>query len=207
MDSKIKKILERMDLLNDSLKKEYARLAKKYGFLINQKKIIFSKRIRERNKKFRIPVWKYVIPKSVLHLFAMPFIYMMIVPAVTLDVFITLYHWTVFPLCGIPMIKRGDYIVYDRRFLDYLNIIQKVHCLYCSYVNGLFAYCLEVSARTERYWCPIKAANKPKFYHNWYKEFADYGNPEEWNEKFNSVEAFEELKSGSPEKKEKCFSK
>ncbi|HBI33784.1 MAG TPA: hypothetical protein DEA43_03160 [Candidatus Moranbacteria bacterium] len=194
MDSKIKNILERMDSLNESLRKEYARLSKKYGFLIKQKRIVFSARIRKRNRKFRIPAWKYVIPKSILHLLAMPFIYMMIVPAVILDVFITVYHWAVFPLCGIPKVKRNEYIIYDRRFLDYLNVIQKVHCLYCSYVNGLFAYCLEISARTERYWCPIKAAQKPNGYHNWYKDFADYGSPEEWNRKFNDQKAFEEFK-------------
>jgi hypothetical protein len=60
--------------------------------------------------------------------------------------------------------------------------------LYCSYVNGVFAYAVEIGARTERYWCPIKSAHKPKFAHGWYKDFADYGNPEEWEEKFGSEE-------------------
>lgn len=36
---------------------------------------------------------------------------------------------------------------------------------------------------SERYWCPIKAAHKPRFSHGWYKDFADYGNPEDWKEK------------------------
>lgn len=51
-------------------------------------------------------------------------------------------------------------------------------------MNGLFAYAVEIAARTERYWCPLKAAHKPRFSHAWYHDFADYGNPEEWNEKF-----------------------
>ncbi|MFZ2189515.1 MAG: hypothetical protein WAV48_01925, partial [Candidatus Magasanikiibacteriota bacterium] len=75
-------------------------------------------------------------------------------------------------------------------FLDYLNWIQKIHCIYCTYVGGLFAYAVEIAGRTERYWCPIKAAHKPKFHHGWYSEFADYGNPEEWKEKFNDEKAF-----------------
>jgi transcriptional regulator with AAA-type ATPase domain len=41
-----------------------------------------------------------------------------------------------------------------------------------------------------RYWCPIKSATKPKFYHSWYKDFADYGNPHEWKEKAQKKEAF-----------------
>lgn len=199
MESKIKKIIERIDSLNEALKKEYSQLGEKYGFLMKKKRIVFLEKIRERNKKFRIPAWKYAIPKSIRHFLSMPFIYMMIFPIVILDIFITVYHWVSFSLYGIPKVKRREYIVYDRKFLDYLNVVQKVNCLYCSYVNGFFAYSLEISARTERYWCPIKAAHKPKVYHNWYKDFADYGNPEEWNHKFNDQKAFEELKKTSSE--------
>lgn len=185
MESKIKQIIEKIDSLNESLKLEYSKLSAKYGFSLREKAIIFFEKNKERNKKFKIPTWKYVIPKDIRHLLSIPFIYMMIIPTVILDLFATLYIWTAFPLYKIPKVKRSDHFIYDRKFLDYLNIIQKVNCLYCSYVNGLFSYVTEIGARTERYWCPVKAANKPKSYHNWYKDFADYGNPEEWNQKFN----------------------
>lgn len=191
MDSKIKKILEKIEALNVALKKEHARLAKKYGFYIEQKKIVFLKKIKVKNKRFRVPVWKYVIPKNVRHALSLPFIYMMIIPAVILDICLTVYHAVAFPLYKIPKVKRSDYIIYDRKFLDYLNVVQKVHCLYCSYVNGLFAYAVEIAARTERYWCPIKAASKSNVPHSWYKDFADYGNPQEWSQKFNDHRAFE----------------
>lgn len=195
MDSKIRKILEKMEELNIALRKEQARLAKKYGFYIKQKRIIFLDKIRKKNRKFRIPSWKYAIPKNIRHLLSLPFIYMMIVPAVILDIFISVYQWGAFPLYKIPKVRRDDYIIYDRKFLDYLNWIQKLHCIYCSYVNGLFAYSVEIAARTERYWCPIKAASKTTVHHSWYKDFADYGNPEEWNQKFNDHKAFKCLKS------------
>jgi len=194
MDSKIRKIIEKIEFWNKALKKEHARLAEKYGFSIQEKRVVFLKRIRERNKSFRIPAWKYVLPKSIRHLISLPFIYGMIVPALLLDISITIYQWIAFPLYGIPKVKRGDYILYERRFLDYLNIIQKAHCLYCSYVGGLFAYSVEIAARTERYWCPIKSAQKLKMHHDWYKDFADYGNPEEWTEKFNDHKAFKKEK-------------
>ena len=191
IDSKIKVILEKIEALNVSLKKEHACLAKKYGFYFSQKKVIFLDKIKVRNKRFKVPVWKYVIPKNVRHALSLPFIYMMIIPAIILDAGLTVYHGVAFPLYKIPKVKRSDYIVYDRKFLDYLNVVQKVHCLYCSYVNGLFAYAVEIAARTERYWCPIKAASKLNVPHTWYKDFADYGNPQEWREKFNEHQAFE----------------
>ena len=118
----------------------------------------------------------------------MPFIYGMIVPAVILDICTTVYQHVAFRLYRIPRVKRGDYIVFERKYLDYLNFVEKIHCLYCSYVNGLFAYCVEIAARTERFWCPIKAASKPRFTHSWYKQFADYGNPDEWKERSSSHE-------------------
>ena len=124
MDSKIKKILEKMDEMNAVLEKEYARLAEKYGFFFQQKRVVFLQKIRERNKRFKMPTWKYAIPKSIRHLISLPFIYVMIFPVVILDIFITIYQWCAFPLYGIPKVKRSDYIVYDRKFLDYLNIIQ-----------------------------------------------------------------------------------
>lgn len=190
MESKIKKIIIRIEELNEALKNEHRRIGEKYGFSIEKRKVIFLQKFRKKNKLFRIPAWKYAIPKKIKHLLSLPFIYSMIIPVIVLDIFLAIYQWSAFPLYGIPKVKRREYIVYDRRFLDYLNIIQKAHCLYCSYVNGLFAYAVEIGARTERYWCPIKAAGRPKAYHGWYKDFADYGDPEQWSCKFNNPEAF-----------------
>ena len=167
------------------MRKEQERLAHKYGFSITQKRIRFIEKIKQQNKKFRIPAWKYVIPTNIRHLVSIPFIYAMIIPAVILDIFLSVYNLVALPLYHIPRVKRKEYIFFDRQFLDYLNSIQKINCLYCSYVNGLFAYAVEIGARTERYWCPLKAAKTPKVTHNWYKNFADYGNPKEWEEKFN----------------------
>ena len=194
MDSKIKLLQQKMDELEIALHKEYAELADKYGFSIKQKRVEFLEKFRERNRTFRIPAWKYAIPVNIRHVLSLPFIYMMIVPTVILDLFLTIYNWIALPLFHIPVVRRREIIVYDRQFLDYLNWIQKIHCIYCTYVNGVFAYAVEIGGRTERYWCPIKAADKPQVHNNWYKDYADYGNPEEWHEKFNKAEAFENLK-------------
>jgi hypothetical protein len=192
MNESIREILKRIDELNKQLGQRYSELAQKYGFYFSRRKVVFLEKFRNRNRRFKIPTWKYVIPRNVRHVLSLPFIYMMIVPVVILDLFITLYQAAAFPLYRIPKVKRRDFIVYDRQFLDYLNLIEKVHCLYCTYANGLFAYAVEIAGRTERYWCPIKAAHKPKFHHGWYSEFADYGNPEEWKEKINDEKAFEQ---------------
>lgn len=197
MDSKIKKIQQAINELEIALEQEYTLLAEKYGFSIKEKRIEFLQHFKDKNKAFRVPAWKYAIPSNIRHVLSVPFIYMMIIPTVILDLFLTVYNWTALPLYHIPSVKRADFIVYDRQFLDYLNWIQKLNCLYCTYVNGLFAYAVEIGGRTERYWCPIKAAQKPRARNNWYNDYADYGNPEEWHEKFNKPKAFDESRKQS----------
>ena len=54
--------------------------------------------------------------------FAVPFIWMMIIPAVILDIFLEIYHHAAFPLYGIPLVVRSQYIrIYDRAKLPYLT--------------------------------------------------------------------------------------
>jgi hypothetical protein len=175
---------QKLDALQEEFSKEYARLAQKYGFILAGRRVIFLEEWRKRNESFAIPAWKYAISTSFAHFLSIPFIYGMVIPAILLDIFLYIYQQTAFRLYKIPLVKRSEYIIFDRRFLGYLNFIQKINCLYCSYMNGLFAYSVEVGARTERYWCPLKAASRPKSTHSWYYDFADYGNPEEWKEKF-----------------------
>lgn len=202
MKDTIREILAKIESLNTELREEYERLAEKYGFSLEKKRIIFLEEFRRRNKSFKFPTWKYAIPTNLRHFLSIPFIYGMIVPAVILDIFITIYQYGAFTLYRIPYVKRADFFIYERRFLDYLNLIQKINCLYCSYMNGLFSYAVEIGARTERYWCPIKAAHKPKFSHGWYRDFADYGSPEQWNEKFSDEDkAFRDAYG------DKCFIK
>ncbi len=188
MPSKISQIIENIEKSYAELKIEYKKAMDKYGFKLKGKKIIFLNNIKEKNKAFKTSLIRHITHAKIRHLLSMPFIYAMIFPALFLDFSLFIYQSFAFPLYRIPKVKRRDYIVYDRKFLDYLNIIQKVHCLYCTYVNGLFAYAVEIGARTERYWCPIKSASHPKTPHSFYKEFADYGDAEGFQNVYNKLD-------------------
>jgi hypothetical protein len=59
--------------------------------------------------------------------------------------------------------------------LAYLNAIEKVGCVYCSYANGLLAYIAEIAARTEQHFCPIKHARSGARPHSRYSHFLPYG--------------------------------
>ena len=189
MQFKIKEIVKKTKLLQSRLKKELENekqyLMKKYWFYLKQGKIIFYTKVRKYNKKFKENLFKYIITIRFIHFLSLPFIYAMIIPSIILDIFISIFQLVAFTLYWIPKVKRWDYIIFDRKHLDYLNILQKIHCCYCSYVNWLFNYSSEIAWRTERYWCPIKHFNNRKYEHSQYWKFSDYWDPEWFKEKMN----------------------
>ena len=63
----------------------------------------------------------------------------------------------------------------DRFHLRYLNLFERFPCAYCEYANGLLAYAVEVAARTEQYFCPIKHARKLLGSHARAQRFLEYG--------------------------------
>jgi hypothetical protein len=123
---------------------------------------------------------------------SIPFIYVIIIPVLFLDFFLFVYQQTAMRLYWIPLVKRSDYIVFDRNELWYLNWIQKFNCMYCSYVNWVFSFAVEIGWRTEKYWCPIKYANKMRWWHNWQKYFADYWDVDWFKDVFHSTKEFYE---------------
>ena len=191
MQSNISEILKRIETLQRELGQEYERLLEKYEYKIEQGRVTFLETIRKRNALLKNNLVKYIFTADFRHVLSMPFIYSMIFPMWLLDLFLFIYQTFAFPLYGLPKVRRSEYIVYDRQFLDYLNLAQKFNCLYCTYGNGLFAYAVEIASRTERYWCPIKAARHPKAAHSYYKDFADYGDPEGFFEVANSPPCFD----------------
>ncbi|MCH8518705.1 hypothetical protein LAT59_03005 [Candidatus Gracilibacteria bacterium] len=199
---RIQKLLQDIQDKKNELASEYEKLSdrfrEKYDFSFEKGRVRFSKKAKEYQKRFKTPLGIYVIPRSYRHILSIPFIYGMIIPTVILDIFLFIYQQTALRLYGIPLVKRRDYIIFERKHLSYLNMIQKINCLYCSYVNGLFQYAVEVAGRTEKYWCPIKSARRKAGIHSWEEYFADFGDPEGFKKQFNcNKEFFQKKKNKS----------
>ncbi len=117
------------------------------------------------------------------HLVSSPFIYMMILPIVIMDIFIEIYHRICFPLYGIPCVKRCAYIRIDRHRLEYLTFSEKLNCAYCGYANGLAAYLVRIAGDTERYWCGIKHKKEVGFEEQPHqKDFLEYDDKRSFEE-------------------------
>ena len=96
------------------------------------------------------------------------------------DLLISAYQWICFPVYQITLVKRADYVVFDRGQLLYLNFIERFHCAYCEYANGVIAYVREIITRTEQYFCSIKYGRRVLDAHARYRWFLDYGEPEHY---------------------------
>jgi len=155
-------------------------------------------------KKWKVGFLKKLISLELRFLLAMPFIYAMIVPALFLHLMLELYQQVCFRLYRIPRVRAREYFFFERALLPYLNWVEKVNCVYCSYVNQLFQFAVEVAGRTERFWCPIKYANRVQKTHSQYNRFVDYLDAENFREKweklrdFSDIEALDKDEKGKP---------
>ena len=95
-----------------------------------------------------------------MNLITGPIIYSMLLPIGLLDLCVSFYQWSCFPIYGISKITRSKYIIFDRQELKYLDWISKFHCTNCAYGVGVVGFAKEVIAATETYFCTIKHQRK-----------------------------------------------
>lgn len=144
---------------------------------------------RHSDRRHRAPLLAYVLRGDLLTLVTAPLIYSLIVPFVLVDVWVAIYQAICFRAWGVVRVRRREFFAIDRHRLGYLNALEKAHCVYCSYVNGVIAYAREVAARTEQYWCPIRDGGNARGRHDRYAEFAPYGDGAAYREALPSLRA------------------
>jgi len=183
MNDRIQQILSQITALEDDLRSALNEQQSSIFFQIKGKRVEFEQSIKEAHSRLKTNFFRWLVTNRPQNLITGPIIYSMIIPLLITDFFVTFYQWSCFPIYGIKKVRRSDYIVYDRQQLNYLNFIEKFHCTYCAYGNGMIAYVTEVIARTEQYFCPIKHARKILGTHARYERFLGYGDAENYEEK------------------------
>lgn len=186
MNERIAQILAQMAGLEEELKTAVHEQESRMFFQIKGKRVEFERSVRDAHRKLKMNVFRWLVTNRPQNLITGPIIYGMVVPLLMLDLFVSFYQWACFPIYGIAKVRRSDYLVYDRAQLGYLNFIEKFHCTYCEYANGLIAYLREIVARTEQYFCPIKHAHKILGTHGRYNRFLDYGEADAYEAKLEA---------------------
>lgn len=187
MNDKIKEILEDIEEMKVKLAEEIDKQESHISYQIKNGYVTFEKEVmaKQRENMQHLISWFREVP--LMHLLSSPIIYAMIIPAVLLDIILFIYQQTIFRIYKFKMIKRSDYMLFDHQYLGYLNPIEKLNCLYCSYFNGLMLYASAIAGRTELYFCPIKHAKKVVAQHEFYDAFLSYGDEEEFQKKLQEL--------------------
>jgi hypothetical protein len=201
VNEKIRQLLDQITLLEDDLSKAVHEQEAKALFQIKGKQVEFEESIRQTHGRLKSSFFHWLVTYRPQNLITGPIIYSMIFPFLILDLSVSFYQFTCFPIYKISKVKRSDYIIFDRQKLEYLNFIEKFHCTYCAYGNGLIAYTSEIVARTEEYFCPIKHARKVLGSHSRYARFLAYGDAEEYEKKLENFRVSMD-EAASPVKKE-----
>lgn len=186
MNDRIQHILSQINALEDDLRQALNEQQHQVLFHIQGKRIEFERSVKETHMQLKTNFFRWLITYRPQNLITGPIIYAMIIPLIVTDLFISFYQLTCFPIYGIRKVRRSDYIIYDRQHLNYLNFIEKFHCTYCAYANGMIAYVSEIVARTEQYFCPIKHARKILGTHARYRHFLEYGDAQDYAKKLEA---------------------
>jgi len=178
MHDEIRRILGEIRALEAELREKLHAHEERLAYRIRGRRIEFTEEIRAAHRKARVGIIRWVASGDIRNILSAPFIFALIIPFALLDLFLCIYHAVCFRLYRLPPVPRADYVVIDRHHLHYLNILQKLNCVYCGYVNGVIAWARELASVTEQYWCPIKHARKVRGSHTRYAQFIDYGDAE-----------------------------
>jgi len=189
MNKQIDQLVEQITALEAELDALLEQQQSRLRYQIEGKRVVFEQAIREAHQHVKMGVFRWFLTVRPQNYLTMPLIYGAAIPLLFFDFSITLYQWLCFPVYRIARVSRADYIVYDHQLLSYLNVIEKFHCLYCSYAVGLLAYGQEIVARTEQYFCPIKHARKVRGAHARYEKFLDYGDEQDFHERLEAFRA------------------
>ena len=198
MSTPIDDLLSRLHALNEELQAEMAVKRREIEFAIENHRIRFPVDLLRRQSLYRIGLVRYLRSSQWRHFLLAPLIYAGFVPFALMDLFVTVYERICFPAFGSPRVRRGDYLVFDRTDLPYLNAVEKFNCFYCSYGNGVAAFLREVAARTEQYWCPIKHARRILGAHERYPRFFEFGDAQTFREGLERLRRQYDLPDGRP---------
>ena len=188
MDDLIKRLQSLKTELEDEIDSILTEKRKQFQYTLEQGKVRFEESMKTLQRHRKTGVIRYLSTARLGHLLTAPVIYSLVMPFVLMDIMVSFYQMVCFRIYGIPRVERKNYIVIDRQQLAYLNAIEKAHCVFCGYCNGLVEYVREISARTEQYWCPIKHARRTPDPHRLMDKFVDFGDADSYKERLKELQ-------------------
>jgi hypothetical protein len=178
MNNQVTTILSEIHALEIELEHELEISREIYAANLSGRVVQFEQKVIKEQRRLRTGILQFLKESGALSLLTAPIVYSLLIPLVLTDIWVNLYQHICFRIYGVVLVKRSDYLIIDRHHLAYLNWIEAMNCVFCSYANGIIAFAREIASRTEQHWCPIKHALRIKNPHERYFSFLEYGDAE-----------------------------
>ena len=104
--NKIENIIEEIKKLENDLLEEMQRKEGDFFYKVKGKKIFFEEEAKKYQETFIIKAGEYISKASLANLLTVPFIWSCIIPALLLDLSVSLYQFICFKIYNIPKVKR-----------------------------------------------------------------------------------------------------
>ena len=173
--------------LESELEALLERKREQFRYTVRAGRVRFEEGVNALHRSYRKGVIAYIRNAPIAYVLTAPIIYALIVPLAFLDLSLSVFQHICFRVFRIKRVPRRDYLVIDRQLLGYLNAIEKLNCVYCSYANGMIEYAREIASRTEQFWCPIKHAGRTPDAHSRMDDFFDYGDAETYRSELGAI--------------------
>ena len=187
MDDEIEDLVKRLVRLEKEIEGKLEVQRETLQYRVEAGRAVFEDEVLRRHRLLKTGLVTFLRRSPLATLLVAPAVYGLIVPFLILDIGVTVFQAICYTVWRMERVKRSDYVVIDRHRLPYLNLIEKLNCLYCGYANGVIAYTREAASRTEQYWCPIKHALRVRTPHGRYRRFVDYGDTRDFRERLNAL--------------------
>lgn len=187
IENEIDDLVRQLVRLEDELERKLEAQRTKFQYRLEEKRAIFEEGVIRQQKLIKISLVAFLRTSPFATLIVAPAVYSLVVPIAILDLGVYIVQLVCFSAWRMERVNRSDYVIIDRHRLAYLNGIEKLNCVYCSYANGVIALAREVASRSEQYWCPIKHALRVRTPHQRYRKFVDYGDADRFRSELDEL--------------------
>ena len=107
MSASLERLVSHLHAAEAELARDVEEQQQRWRYRVHAGRIWFDDEVRLAHARLRQSIPAYIREGSVLSLLTAPVIYSLIVPLVTLDLWISAYQWVCFPIYGIARAQTG----------------------------------------------------------------------------------------------------
>jgi hypothetical protein len=124
MSTHIAELASRIKALERELELELAKGRAGFRCGLEQGKVMFEEEVRRLHAQARTSLRRYLLNARPSVVLSAPLIYFLVIPLLLLHACVAVYQAICFPIYGIEKVRRADYMVFDRQYLSYLNVLE-----------------------------------------------------------------------------------